>query len=155
MPGMSGIQLAIELATKKRDDLAKDLAKVQRSLRFSQAQMAQLQGYAQETDDRWMASAARALTPELMRHHFQFVNRLQQAIDLQGDAIEQVVEQFERSKEELLQAEFRLSGLKQVVKVRLTTERRKQARVEQRQTDEFAALRHARSSPHRLHGEPS
>jgi flagellar protein FliJ len=155
MPKVSGIQLAIDLATQQRDGLAKDLAKVQRALRFSQAQMAQLQGYAQETDGRWMANATRALTPELLRHHFQFMNRLQQAIGLQDDAIAQVLQQLQQAQQALLQAEFRLSGLKQVVKARQATERRRQSRAEQRETDEFAALRHARNRPQLLRGEPS
>lgn len=153
MPSLSGIQLAIELATQQRDALAKELAKVQRNLGFSNAQMAQLQGYADETDARWMARAQCALTPELVRHHFQFMNRLQQAIGLQSEAIDQLVEQLQRARQALLQAEFRLSGLNQVVKTRRTVERRKQTRQQQRNTDEFAAMQHARNHPQRLPGD--
>jgi len=145
MSELNGILLAIELATRKRDELAKGVVKVQRSLGFAQDQLAQLVGYAGDTDARWEGSAARAVTTELMRHHYQFMGRLQQAIAMQGAAITQINEQLEQARQTLLQAEFRLVGLSQVLKSRQLVLQRGRARSEQKQTDEFAALLHART----------
>lgn len=145
MSAVKGIVMALELATRKRDELAKGVATVQRSLGFAQDQMAQLVGYAGDTDARWEGSAARAVTPELMRHHYQFMGRLQQAIALQSTAITQINDQLEQARQKLLQAELRMVGLSQVLKSRQLVLQRGLARSEQKQTDEFAALLHART----------
>jgi len=153
MSALKSVRLAIELATRDRDELAKVVARVERSLGAANNQMAQLEGYAAETDSRWIGSASRQLSPELMRHHYQFMDRLQQAIVLQSGTIASTGRQLELAKGNLLRAEFRLSGLNQVLKSRqdalLCVERRR----EQRQTDEFAAMQHARNRAQPMSGE--
>lgn len=153
MSELRSVQLAIELATRDRDELAKTVARVERSLTFVHEQMAQLEGYAAETDARWIGSAERNVSPELMRHHYQFMDRLQQAIGMQSSAIVSTGRQLEQAKANLLRAEFRLSGLNQVLKNRQAVLQRKERRREQRQTDEFAAMQHARNRALPMSGE--
>lgn len=153
MSELKSVQLAIELAARDRDERAKIVARVERSLGFVHDQMAQLQGYAAETDARWIGSAERNVSPELMRHHYQFMDRLQQAISLQSGAIVNTKRQLEQAKANLLRAEFRLSGLNQVLKSRQASQQCKERRREQRQTDEFAAMQHARNRALPMSGE--
>lgn len=153
MSDLRSILLAIEHATLRRDELAKAAARVERSLGFARDQMAQLEGYAVDTDGRWTGSASRTLSVELVRHHYQFMNRLQQAIELQSAVVANVGHQLEQAKLNLLQAEFRLSGLKQILKARQAAMQLDKKRREQRQTDEFAALRHARNRARPMSGE--
>lgn len=153
MSALSAIVLAIDLATSKRDDLAKQVAHISRSLWFAQDQMAQLQSYAGDTDAKWAGSTSRILSVELIRHHYQFMARLQNAIRLQSDVVQQTSEQLESAKRTLLQAEFRIASLSQLLKARQDALGLKQARYEQRQTDEFAAMLHARTRARSLSGE--
>ena len=97
MSELRSILLAIELATRKRDELAKAAARVEKTLQFAHGQMQQ-------------------------RDEERFWQQL------------------------LLQAEYRLAGLNQVLKARQTAVVLKERRSEQRQTDEFAAMLYARQT---------
>lgn len=144
MSQLRALVLAIELAARQRDALARALARAEKTLQFAQNQMLQLEGYANETDARWLLPTADGRSTELMRHHYQFMGRLQQAIGLQSGVMSNTGQQVEKAKQLLLQAECRLAGLNQVLKIRQADLLQIEARREQRQTDEFAAMQHAR-----------
>lgn len=146
MSELRSIELAIELATRKRDEFAKAVARVERTLQFAQNQMNQLEGYAAETDARWIRSGSEGRSVEMLRHHYQFMERLQHAIGLQSGVITNTGLQVESAKRVLLQAEYRLAGLNQVLKTRQSDLVLVERRREQRQTDEFAAMLHARKT---------
>lgn len=153
MSDLRSITLAIEMATRQRDEFAKAVARTRHALAGAQNQMAQLQGYAGETDARWSGPAYVALSAELIRHHYQFTARLQQALVLQTDAISNANRQVEVAAKALLQAEFRLAGLKQVLEARQAALQLTQRRREQRLTDEFAGMQHARTRARSMSGE--
>ena len=153
MSALKSVLLAIEHATLHRDAMAKAAARVQRNLNFALTQMAQLQGYAADTDMRWTGTASRGVCVELMRHQYQFMDRLQQAIALQSDELIQSEAQLTQAKATLLQAEFRLLGLNQILKTRQTALLRTQRQRQQRHTDEFAAMQHARNRALPMSGE--
>jgi flagellar FliJ protein len=153
MSQLRSVLLAIEHATIRRDELAQAVARVERNLQFAHQQLGQLEGYAADTDARWIASAAREISAQIIRHQYQFMDRLQQAILMQTGVISGVVQQLEQAKANLLQAEFRLSGLNQILKTRKAALMRVQQVREQRQTDEFAAMQHARNRALPMSGE--
>ncbi len=150
MSEFRSIQLAIELATRHRDAMAKHHAQALRNLEFADGQMAQLTHYAADTDQRWTDSQQVTRSGELVRHHYQFVERLQHAIGMQSNVMGDLRGQIDAAHKALLQAEFRLSGLNQVLQGKQAAVQLKQKRREQQQTDEFAALRHlqARAAQH-------
>lgn len=145
MSQLKSILLAIEMATRKRDELIRAAGRLQKNLEFAQNQMDQLTGYAADTDARWVGPTAQSRSAELIRHHYQFMERLQQAIALQSGAIDSSARQLEAGRQLLLQAEYRLAGLNQLLKDRQALMLVKERRSEQRQSDEFAALLHARN----------
>lgn len=153
MSALKSVLLAIEHATLHRDELAKAVARVERSQNFARDQMAQLKGYAADTDARWTGSGARGLSLELVRHQYQFMDRLQQAIELQSGVLANTARQMDLAKANLLQAEVRLSGLNQILKARQIAMLGHQRRREQRQTDEFAALQYTRNRALPMSGE--
>lgn len=155
MSGVKSILLAIGIATDKRDQAGKALIQVQRAHLFAQDQMAQLKLYASETESRWAASAKISTTPELMRHHYQFMDRLHQAVDLQSGVLENSNRKVEVAQRLALDAEFRLTSLKQVLKKKQADMDRLQARREQKQMDEFAALRSGQLKSLYSNGEQS
>lgn len=153
MSAIKSVLLAIEVASGKRDQAGKGLLHVQRAHLFAQDQMAQLQTYAAETEAKWATAAQVSTTPELMRHHYQFMDRLHHAIGLQVGVIESTSQKVEAAKRVLLEAEIRLSGLKQILKKKQAEMALLQARREQKQMDEFAALAGGRSERAHLNGE--
>ena len=72
MSAIKSLLLAIDLATRKRDQASQVVMSVQNAQMFAQQQMGQLQTYAAETEARWHAAAQVMTTPELMQHHYQF-----------------------------------------------------------------------------------
>lgn len=142
---MKGFLLAIELAERQRDERAKQLAEAQRNLIFGRQQMSQLQNYAHDTDARWTGATAMALSAELVRHHYQFMARLQQAIGMQEGAIAGLLHQEGVAKHALLQAESRVTGLQQVLRRRQAQAAVQEQRREQARMDEMAALLYARN----------
>jgi flagellar FliJ protein len=146
MSAVSSFLLAIEMATRKRDQANQDLMRAQNAHVFAQNQMSQLETYAAETEARWTAAAQISTSPELMRHHYQFMDRLHHAVGLQTGALENEARKVEAAKKRVLEAEYRLISLKQILKKKQADISLLQSRREQKQMDEFAALRGAKSA---------
>jgi flagellar FliJ protein len=145
MPKFRALALAIEQATQQRDTQARQHAQAQKTLQFAQGQLQQLQSYASDTDARWTGGQAFQLSVELIRHHYQFMDRLQHAASQQQGVIAKLERQLAGAHQLLLQAEYRLAGFKQVLKGRRAEQQVLQQRREQRATDEFAAMSHFRA----------
>ncbi len=153
MSAVKSFLLAIELATRKRDAAAQVLMRVQSACVFAQDQMNQLEVYAAETASRWTVAAQSGTTPELLRHHYQFLDRLQQAIGLQQGVLATENLKLEQAKRLVLDAEFRLVSLQQVLKKKQAGLALIQARREQKQMDEFAALQTRRTMAGHFSGD--
>ncbi len=145
MKAFRALQLAIEQATRQRDEQARLHAQAQRTLHYAQGQLEQLQSYSSDTDARWVAGKAHNLSVEMVKHHYQFTDRLQNAVHLQQGVIANLERQLAAAHKRLLQAEYRLAGIQQVLKSRLAAQALVQQRREQRATDEFAAQAHLRN----------
>lgn len=139
-----GLQLAIELAERKRDQRMLALANAQRQLLSGKQQLQQLQSYAKDTDSRWSGGRDIVLSAELIRHHYQFVERLQHAIGMQDSVIAGFLQQEQICLRALAVAESRVTGLKQVLAKRKLLLAATEQRREQLQMDEMAAMVYAR-----------
>lgn len=144
MSKFRALELAIELATRQRDEQARRHAQAQKTLQFAHGQLNQLQNYSSDTDARWVGGHAVNLSVELVKHHYQFMDRLQHAVGQQQGVIANLERQLVNAHQMLLKAEYRLAGLKQVLAGRHAELHVVQQRREQRATDEFAAMRHFR-----------
>lgn len=153
MSAFKSFYLAIEMATRKRDQASQDSMRVQSGYLFAQSQMEQLETYSAETESRWTIAAQISTTPELMRHHYQFMERLHHAIGLQKGALENEVRKVAFANQRVLEAEFRLLSLKQVLKKKQADLAILQSRRDQKQMDEFAALQTRRSKGEHFSGE--
>ncbi|RFO95022.1 flagellar export protein FliJ [Rhodoferax lacus] len=144
MPKFRALELAIEQSTQQRDAQARKHAQAQKTLQFAQGQLQQLQSYSNDTDARWVGGHSVNLSVELIRHHYQFMDRLQHAATQQMGVVANLERQLATAHQALLQAEYRLAAFKQVLKGRRMEQQVVQQRREQRATDEFAAMRHFR-----------
>ena len=149
MSKFRALELAIDQATRQRDAQARKQAQAQRGLQFAQEQLAQLENYSKDIDTRWIDGRAVNLSGELIKHHYQFMERLQGAVTLQQGVVENLESQLGVVHQAVLQAEYRLAGIQSVLKARLGALGLVQQRRDQRVTDEFAAMLHARRGANR------
>jgi len=140
MSALRSLQLAIEMAGAQRDQAQTHLQQAHQAEAFACAQMQQLTDYLQETEQRWMSGARKSIEPELLHHHYQFVARLSQAIEMQAGVLKDTRQRVNLAQQELLKKEQRLASFKQLMQKRLAAIAQRQQRVEQKQMDEFAAL---------------
>jgi flagellar FliJ protein len=150
MAGLKSIDLAIMVAQKKRDLAGKKLVQLQQNLQYEQGQLDQLESYAADAQARWSASAQISMSPELLRHHYQFMDRLRQAISLQQNAIADMQAQMEAHRQQLIMAELALNNLQKLHQRKKTEISAALARREQKQTDEMASMQFGRAAL-RLH----
>lgn len=153
MSAVESVQLATDVAARQRDEAGLELVRAQRTQRFAEQQLDQLETYAAETMARWTASSQVSATPELMRHHYQFMERLHHAIGLQRGVVAKELVEVESANRVLLQAEFRLAALRQVLARKKAEVVARQMKREQKQMDEFAALQFARAVRNSIAGE--
>lgn len=135
----SGLQVAIELATRRRDAAAAQLSQARAQHNGAQAQLDQLHVYAGETEARWAAQARVNASPELMHHHYQFMGRLYQALDMQRGVVQQHERRVLGCIAGLREAELRLGSLQKVVARQHSEAIRQEARRDQKDADEFAS----------------
>lgn len=143
MPSLTPLQTAISLATRERDAAAQRLAVARQGWLAAQVQLDQLQSYAGETEARWRLQALRC-TPEIMGHHYQFMQRLSHAIGLQTGVVAQQAGAVALLADRLRVADTRREGLLQVHARREAEQRRALDRREQKASDEQAALQYRR-----------
>ena len=144
MSALKSILLAIDVATRQRDEVGKLLAQIQRNWRGAQDQIEQLESYATDTESKWAVSSLERATPEVMQHYYQFMQRLQQAIGMQRQVVGGLEKEFAAAKKLLLGADIRLASLNQLLQKRQSGIQRLQAGRDQKQLDEFAAMQHRR-----------
>ena len=63
MTAVSGLLVAIDLATRQRDDAAMVVAQVVRRFEHARQQLEQLQSYAADTAGRWSVASQASATP--------------------------------------------------------------------------------------------
>ena len=145
MPEANALSVAVEMALRQRDDARRSLQDARSASQAAQAQLDQLEGYARETQNRWGMRPNAAVQPEVMYHHYQFMDRLGHAAGLQTDVVGQHIERVGAAERSLLEAELRLASLKKLVEKRQRDALQAQMRREQKQTDERAALQYRQS----------
>ncbi|MEO8542340.1 MAG: flagellar export protein FliJ [Betaproteobacteria bacterium] len=144
MTTLDSLQVAIDLATRQRDDAGLALAQVIRRFEHARQQLEQLQSYAADTAARWSVTSQASASPQIIGHYYQFMERLDQTIEMQQGAIDDVQRQREAARQVLLQAEVRMAGLGRLQEKRRSEIARLQSQREQRQSDELAAQMYRR-----------
>ena len=143
----NALSVAVEMATRQRDEARRVLQHAQGAQRAAQDQLQVLQGYAQETENRWGMRAQATVAPEVMFHHYHFMGRLDHAAGLQSGVVDDHAQRVALAQQQLRDAEVRLASLRKLLEKRQLEALQAQARRDQKMTDERAALRH-RSSAH-------
>lgn len=143
--GSQSVTLALELAQQQRDAAGRALSHAVHACQAAREQLAQLEAYADETRDRWALGARTWATPELVRHYQSFMDRLQQAVDLQRAAVQQHEDTRAQAQAELLRLEVRLASLNKLLERRAAEQHAQAASLAQKHSDEFALMQHRRA----------
>ena len=141
MAGLKSVQLALHLATRRSEQALAGLTVLRHRHSAEQGQLLQLKNYADETQARWLVAASNRVSPELLRGHYQFMGRLQQAMVLQQGLLTQLDAKLAGARDIWLAAQARLAALQQVLQNKQADLRLAQGRLEQKQMDELAATR--------------
>lgn len=144
MSELKSVRLALELAQRQRDAAGRVLAHAVQLCQLAREQLQQLQAYASETQDRWALGARSQCSPQILRNFQQFMERLQQAIELQQLALAQREQERENARRQLLPADIRIASLNQLLDRRRSAASKRAAAQAQKHSDEFAALQHRR-----------
>ena len=142
MSSLNALSVAVEVASRKRDDARKVLQDTLAAEQAARAQLDQLEDYARETESRWGMKADTAMQPEVMYHHYQFMDRLGHAAGVQTTVVGDHAARVEKARRTLLDAELRLASLRKVMDKRKADLDLVQMRRDQKQTDERAALQY-------------
>ena len=142
----NALSVAVERATRQRDEARRVLQHAQGAQRAAQDQLQVLQGYAQETENRWGMRAQATVAPEVMFHHYHFMGRLDHAAGLQSGVVDDHAQRVALAQQQLRDAEVRLASLRKLLEKRQMEALQAQARRDQKMTDERAALRHLSSA---------
>lgn len=142
MSALNALMVAVEAAERQRDQARQALQHTRNAHMAAQAQLDQLQGYANETENRWGMRANAAVAPEVMFHHYQFMDRLGHAIGLQTTVVQDHENRVAMAQNTLLGTELRLTSLKKLTDKRRQEQEQAQLRRDQKQTDERAALQY-------------
>lgn len=141
-PALRGLMVAVDAAERQRDEARRLLQIARNAQMAAQSQIDQLQAYAQETEGRWGMRANATMAPEVMYHHYQFMDRLGHAIGLQTIVVQDHERRVDHAQQALLQTELRLTSLKKLTDKRGQEIEQAQTRRDQKQTDERAALQY-------------
>lgn len=140
MSNIASLMVAVEVASRKRDDARKVLQDTLSAQQAACDQLEQLEGYARETEGRWGMKADAAVKPEVMYHHYQFMDRLGSAALLQTGVVNDQSQRVTIAKRVLMDAELRLASLRKVMEKRRHDLDQQEMRRDQKQTDERASL---------------
>jgi len=139
MKALKAVQIAIDLAQRRRDDAAKVLAQAVQHQQAAQGQMDQLQAYARETESKWINRAQVSASPALMQHHYQFMAKLDQAVVFQQSVLQNHEHRVSQVRQALVEAEQRLNSFEHVLASRQAQNNAVLNRRQQRETDELAS----------------
>lgn len=145
MANLRPLELASDMAKRQRDDAARVVAQRQGQKQAAAMQLQQLQAYVSETENKWIGRNV-ASDAAVMHHHYQFLEKLQHAIDYQQRVIQTHEAQITQAQTALIAAEHKLKRFQHVLDTRRAVIAQGQARQEQKQMDEMASQMMARQS---------
>lgn len=135
---LKSLGLVIDLATRKRDEAGTMVAAAMRDLGQAKRQLLQLTDYAEDGEMKWRTRAAEGVSMALMQHQRAFAEKIQQAVDFQGNVIRQKEAALEATRYHLQEKEKELATLKKVAERTRLAQQMAEHKRSQKQTDEMA-----------------
>lgn len=136
---LRSLELLLARARSQRDEALAEQLKLEAARRAAEAQAEQLVVYRREYEQRWSAEFCREGKIELVRCYQGFMLRLTQAVEQQERVARNAAAQAERAEAIVRGHDVRATALQKLIERRQLEGQRAAARVEQKQSDEYAA----------------
>ena len=132
------LQALLEQSENERDAALARVQQADEALRQGQAQAEQLHAYREDYRRRAPALNGKGASIELVRCHQGFMQRLDQAIEHQKAQVVAIEKHAAVLRDQLLERELRVASVKKLLERRADEAMRREARADQRRTDEHA-----------------
>lgn len=139
MSGMQSLLMVLESAEKERDEALRALEAARKSHESARQQAQSLHDWRQDYQRRWQAQFKQSGGVEIVRCYQDFINRLADAVTEQDRRVDLADQQVARARSLLIERERRVAAVSQLIDRRQAELMHKQARQEQKATDEMAA----------------
>lgn len=149
--GHSQLTMLTGLARDARDQAGKLLAKERQTQQQTEAQLQSLNRYRAEYAERLQLAMRDGIDPATMYNYQQFLASLDAALDRAQQALATQQNRVQRSQQNWQQEQRKLSSYDTLSSRRLLEEHRRQARHEQKISDEFVTSRLARQPTEQPH----
>lgn len=136
------LQPLLDLAQTRTDDAARKLGELVAAERDQDEKLKMLESYRAEYNERFVQAARDGLSPDAWRNYSAFIGKLDDAIALQRKAVEQSRTRTTEGQQAWLEQRTRLKAFDTLSQRHQSEIGRKEARQEQKQSDEHAARRY-------------
>lgn len=136
----------LNLAHRQNDAAARKLGQLNRQELSAQARLSALQEYRRDYRQQFETAEKNGISPADMRNFQQFIDRLDQAIRQQQQEIDKAHSSVQKGRHELLDSTRKMKSFDTLAQRHIESERKVEARSEQRLQDEQSgrfAARHA------------
>lgn len=136
----------LNLAHRQNDAAARKLGQLNRQELSAQARLSALQEYRRDYQQQFETAEKNGISPADMRNFQQFIDRLDQAIRQQQQEIDKAHNSVQKGRHELLDSTRKMKSFDTLAQRHVESERKVEARSEQRLQDEQSgrfAARHA------------
>lgn len=144
MTNLKTIQKVVEIAEKRRKDALLLLGQHQREWGIANDQLAQLQAYAAEAEQRWELRSGAGVDAAMLHHHRHFMQKIQHAMDFQRSVLRERQERVDHGQAQVFAAERDVAGLRKFADRRAQSLALHNTRLAQKANDEMALNIHLR-----------
>ncbi|WP_291994543.1 flagellar export protein FliJ [Candidatus Accumulibacter sp. ACC003] len=141
MPRPFSLQTVLELMQSRSDEATQHLARLIASERDATNKLSMLQQYRDEYTERFQKAAQDGLRQAAWHNYYEFLNRLDEAIQQQTAEVSQQQTQTAAGQANWQQQRARLQAFDALRERHRADEARREVRQEQKAQDEFAARR--------------
>jgi len=139
MSGIQSLLMVLESAQKARDEAVSSLESARQAHESAHQQSQSLHDWRRDYQRRWQAQFQQSGGVEIVRCYQDFINRLADAVGEQERRVQVAHQHMERCRALLIERERRVAAVSQLIDRRQAELAAKQARQEQKATDEMAA----------------
>lgn len=139
MSGIQSLLLVLDAAQKERDAALSALDAARKSHESARQQAQSLHDWRQDYQRRWQTQFQQSGGVEIVRCYQDFMHRLGDAVSEQDRRVGNTEQQVTRARALLIERERRVAAVSQLIERRQAEVLQKQARQEQKATDEMAA----------------
>lgn len=132
------LQPLLDLAHNNSDDAGRKLQQLKVKWQEAEYKLSQLVGYREEYRNRLQQNTQQGMQMVAWREFQLFMNKLDQAIELQGGEVEKCKSQWEGGRREWLERQRQLKAYDTLSQRHVASEAKRDSKKEQLEQDEFA-----------------